>query len=122
MFNTCQPTRQGIISKANQILQSGHVFEGPLKGTTHWFSVGSFSAERPHQVAVKGVAGEVSCDREGWRAQKCCAHAVAVSQQKGMLTKYLDWCASKNQHCQHECQKASTWTKSQGQATKGSEK
>lgn len=90
-------TRQGIISKANKIIQSGQVFECPLKGTTNWFSVGSFSAERPHQAAVKGVAGEASCDCEGWRAQKCCAHALAVSQQKGMLTKYLDWCASKNQ-------------------------
>lgn len=50
-------TRQGIISKANQILQSGQVFEGPLKGSTHWFSVGSFSADHPHQVDVKGVGG-----------------------------------------------------------------
>lgn len=59
--------------------------------------MGSFSANRPHQVAVKGVAGEVTCDCEGWRAQKCCAHALAVSQEKGMLSKYLDWCSTKNQ-------------------------
>ena len=90
-------TRQGIIGKASRILQSDEVFQGPLKGTTQWFSVGSFSADRPHQVAVKGVAGEVTCDCEGWRAQKCCAHALAVSQQKGMLSKYLDWCSTKNQ-------------------------
>ena len=90
-------TRQGIIGKANRILQSDEVFQGPLKGTTQWFSVGSFSADRAHQVAVKGVAGEVTCDCEGWRAQKCCAHALAVSQQKGMLSKYLDWCSTKNQ-------------------------
>lgn len=50
-------TRQGIISKANQILQSGQVFEGPVKGSTHWFSVGSFSTDHPHQVDVKGVGG-----------------------------------------------------------------
>ena len=90
-------TRQGIIGKANRILQSEQVFQGPLNGTTQWFSVGSFSADRPHQVAVKGVAGEVTCDCEGWRAQKCCAHALAVSQEKGMLSKYLDWCSTKNQ-------------------------
>ena len=46
-------TRQGIISKANKILQSGQVFEGPLKGTTDWFSVGSFSAERPTKLLLK---------------------------------------------------------------------
>ena len=81
-------TRQGTIGKANRILQNDQVFQGPLKGTTQWFLVGSFSADRPHQVAVKGIAGEVTCDCEGWRAQKCCAHALAVSQQKGMLSKY----------------------------------
>ena len=59
--------------------------------------MGTFSVDRPHQVAVKGVAGEVTCDCEGWRAQKFCAQALAVSHQKGMLTKYLDWCATKNQ-------------------------
>ena len=53
-------TRQGIIGKANRILQSDEIFQGPLKGTTQWFSVGSFSADRPHKVAAKGVAGEVS--------------------------------------------------------------
>ena len=46
-------TRQGIISKANKILQSGQVFEGPLKGTTDWFSVGSFSAEHPTKLLLK---------------------------------------------------------------------
>ena len=90
-------TRQGIVGKANRILQNDQVFEGPLNGATHWFSVGSFSADRPHQVAIKGVTGEMTCDCEGWRAQKCCAHALAVSQRKGMLGKYLDWCATKNQ-------------------------
>ena len=55
-------TQQGIIGKANRILQSDEIFQGTLKGTTQWFSVGSFSADRPHQVAVKGVAGEVTCD------------------------------------------------------------
>lgn len=59
--------------------------------------MGGFSADRTHQVAFKGIAGEVTCDCEGWRAQKCCAHALAVSQQKGMLSKYLDWCSIKNQ-------------------------
>lgn len=48
-------TRQGIIGKANRILQSEQVFQGPLNGTTQWFSVGSFSADRPHQVAVKVI-------------------------------------------------------------------
>ena len=46
-------TRQGIISKANQILQSGQVFEGPLKGSTHCFSVGSFSADHPTKLMLK---------------------------------------------------------------------
>ena len=90
-------TRQGIVGKANRILENDQVFEGPFKGAPHWFSVGSFSADRPHQVAIKRSTGEVSCDCEGWRPQKCCAHALAVSQRKGMLGKYLDWCATKNQ-------------------------
>lgn len=53
---------KGIMGKAYRILQSEQVFQVPLKGATQWFSVGSFSAHCPHQVAVKGVAGEVTCD------------------------------------------------------------
>ena len=64
--------------------------------------MGSFSAGRPHQVAVKGVAGEVSRDCEGLCAQKCCAHALHVSQQKGITERNADQVsrlvyASKNQ-------------------------
>ena len=39
----------------------------------------------------------MTCDCEGWCAQKCCAHVLAVSQRKGILGKCLDWCATKNQ-------------------------
>lgn len=84
-----------------------------------------FSADRPHQAAVKGVPGEVTSDCEGWRAQKYCAHAVALSQQKGSEQVsglvFNQESSERNEHCQHESQKASTGTQSQGQASEGSE-
>jgi hypothetical protein len=90
-------TRQGILRKANLILRDKSVYEGPSmkKENKRWYSVGSFSSDKPHQVAVKEVDGEVCCDCEGWRAQKFCAHAVAVSQYIGMLSSYLDWYSKK---------------------------
>lgn len=114
-------TRQGIIGKANRILQSEQVFQGPLNGTTQWFSVGSFSADRPHQVAVKGVAGEVTCACEGWRAQKCCITRERNAEQVSGLV-FNEESSECYEHCEHECQKASSGTESQGQASKGSEK
>lgn len=89
-------TRQGILRKADRILENQAVYEGPSSTSVKWFSVGSFSSDKPHQVAAKGANGEITCDCEGWKAHKCCAHAVAVSQKKGMISEYLDWCANKN--------------------------
>ena len=68
------------------------MYEGPSikKDNKRWYSVSSFSSDKPHQVAVKEVDGKVCCECEGWRAQKFCAHAVAVSQHIGMLSSYLD--------------------------------
>lgn len=88
--------KQIIYWRARRYTSSGPS-SGPSSGTVQWFSVESFSSDKPHHVAVKGANGEVCCDCEGWKAQKCCAHAVSVAQKKGMLSNYLDWCASKNQ-------------------------
>jgi hypothetical protein len=60
-------TRQWILRKADVILGNKAVHEEPSasKGDMQWYSVGSFSSDKPHQVAVK-EGGEVSCDCEGW--------------------------------------------------------
>lgn len=88
---------QVILCEADQILEDQTVYKVPSSGSVQWFSVSSFSSDKPHQVAVKGTNGGVCCNCEGWKAHKCCAHAVAVVQKKGMLSNYLDWYTSKHQ-------------------------
>ena len=89
-------TLQSISSKAEHLLnKEGSVLLAPGHDGTSAFVVESQTSVKPHYVTVS-KNGKITCeDCPGWKASKICAHALAVAEKSGIISKYLKWLCEK---------------------------
>ena len=74
-----------LLNKPNSIVQA------PGSTDSSSFMVKSDSNMEPHHITI-AKSGKVTCnDCPVWKAQKICAHSLAVAEKIGKMASYLDW-------------------------------
>ena len=78
-----------LLNKPNSIVQA------PGSAGNSSFMVESDSKMEPHYITI-AKSGKITCnDCPMWKAQKICAHSLAVAEKNGITESYLKWFKAK---------------------------
>ena len=76
---------ENLLNKPNSIVQA------PVSSGNSSFLVESDSKMEPHYVTI-AKSGKITCnDCPMWKAQKICAHSLAVAEKSGITASFLNW-------------------------------
>ena len=76
---------ENLLNKPNSTVQA------PGSSGNSSFLVESDSKMEPHYVTI-AKSGKITCtDCRMWKAQKICAHSLAVAEKCGMTASFLNW-------------------------------
>ena len=78
-----------LFNKPNSVVQA------PGSASNSSFMVESDSKMEPHYITI-AKSGKITCnDCPMWKAQKICAHSLAVAEKNGITESYLKWFKAK---------------------------